>query len=113
MVLTRAWFREEMIVLGPAFFRTWFLPLRAMGNEVVGDDFEHGIQQSGHQGDGLGAVPAHRYGEPDMAQCHACGKRVEFLLGAALGALGWLLPGNQPIVWDEEGQNVTCPVKRR
>ena len=59
------------------------------------------VQQSGHQRDGLGAVPARRYGEPDMAQGHACGKRVEFLLGAALGALGGLLPGDQPVVWAE------------
>jgi hypothetical protein len=27
-----------MIVLGPAFFRAWFLSVRAMGNEVGGDN---------------------------------------------------------------------------
>ena len=40
-----AWFCEEMIILGPAFFRAWFLSVRTMRNEVLGDDFKHRIKQ--------------------------------------------------------------------
>ena len=56
------------------------------------------IEQRGYQGNGLRAVSACRCGEPDMAQDHGCGKRVEFFLRAAFGALGWLFPRDQPIV---------------
>ena len=40
-----AWFCEEMIVFWPAFFRAWFLSVRTMRNEVLGDDFKHRIKQ--------------------------------------------------------------------
>ncbi len=40
-----AWFCQEMIVIGSAFPRAGFLSSGAMGNEVVGDEFEHRTEQ--------------------------------------------------------------------
>ena len=55
----------------------------------------------GYQRNRLGAVPARRCRESDMAQDHRGGKCVELFLHAALGALGWLFLGDQPVVGAE------------
>lgn len=40
-----SWFCQQMIVLWPAFLRSWFLSSRAERNEILGDEFEHRIEQ--------------------------------------------------------------------